>query len=59
MINLLKIKQINEDLNSQLPEEEISRNINWKLKKPVGRVPYTFLIKFTNFYINNLILEQT
>ena len=30
---LLKIKQINEDLNSQLPEEEISRNINWKLKR--------------------------
>ena len=30
---LAKIKVINEDLNSQLPEEEVSRNVNWKLKK--------------------------
>ena len=27
-----EIQQINGDLNAQLPEEEISRNINWKLK---------------------------
>ena len=30
---LLKIKNINTDLNSILPEEEISRNVNWKIKK--------------------------
>jgi DNA repair exonuclease SbcCD ATPase subunit len=32
-IVLAKIKVINEDLNSQLPEEEVSRNVHWKLKK--------------------------
>ena len=30
---LAKIQVINSDLNSQLPEEEVSRNVNWKLKK--------------------------
>ena len=30
---LLKIKDINEELNNQLPVEEISRNVFWKLKK--------------------------
>ena len=30
---LLKIKKINEDLNSMIPEEDVSRNVNWKLKK--------------------------
>ena len=30
---LAKIKNINEDLNTTLPEDEISRNVNWKLKK--------------------------
>jgi len=30
---LAKIKVINADLNSQLPEEEVSRNVHWKLKK--------------------------
>ena len=30
---LAKIQVINADLNSQLPEEEVSRNVNWKLKK--------------------------
>ena len=30
---LLKIKDINKDLNDNLPEEEVYRNINWKLKK--------------------------
>ena len=29
----LKIKDINEELNNQLPVEEISRNVFWKLKK--------------------------
>ena len=29
---LLKIKSINEDINLRLPEDEISRNVNWKLK---------------------------
>ena len=31
--SLLKIKDINRDLNDELPEEEIQRNINWKVKK--------------------------
>ena len=30
---LLKIKDINEELNNQLPVEEISRNVFWKLKR--------------------------
>jgi DNA repair exonuclease SbcCD ATPase subunit len=30
---LLKIKNINESLNQDLPEEEVYRNVNWKLKK--------------------------
>ena len=30
---LLKIKNINETLNANLPEEEVYRNLNWKLKK--------------------------
>ena len=30
---LLKIKNINESLNQNLPEEEVYRNVNWKLKK--------------------------
>jgi len=30
---LLKIKDVNEELNNQLPVEEISRNVFWKLKK--------------------------
>ncbi|MBC8428558.1 hypothetical protein H8D04_01605 [bacterium] len=30
---LLKIKDINDDLNGQLPTEEISRNVFWKLKR--------------------------
>jgi DNA repair exonuclease SbcCD ATPase subunit len=30
---LLKIKEINEELNNQLPVEEISRNVFWKLKR--------------------------
>jgi len=30
---LLEIKGINDDLNNQLPDEDVSRNINWKLKK--------------------------
>jgi len=29
---LLKIKNINESLNQQIPEEEVYRNVNWKLK---------------------------
>jgi len=29
---LLKIKNINESLNQDLPEEEVYRNVNWKLK---------------------------
>ena len=29
---LLKIKNINESLNQVLPEEEVYRNVNWKLK---------------------------
>ena len=29
---LLKIKNINESLNQNLPEEEVYRNVNWKLK---------------------------
>ncbi len=30
---LLKIKEINDDLNRNLPAEEISRNVFWKIKK--------------------------
>ena len=30
---LIKIKNINEALNQNLPEEEVYRNVNWKLKK--------------------------
>ncbi len=30
---LLKIKNINESLNQNLPEEEVYRNVNWKLKQ--------------------------
>jgi len=30
---LLKIKELNDDLNGDLPAEEISRNVFWKLKK--------------------------
>ena len=30
---LLKIKNINESLNQNLPEEEVYRNVNWKLKR--------------------------
>jgi len=30
---LLKIKNINETLNANLPEEEVYRNLSWKLKK--------------------------
>ena len=30
---LLKIKNINESLNQDLPEEEVYRNVNWKLKQ--------------------------
>jgi len=30
---LLKIKNINESLNQDLPEEEVYRNVNWKLKR--------------------------
>ena len=30
---LLKIKELNDDLNSNLPAEEISRNVFWKIKK--------------------------
>ena len=30
---MLKIKNINEDLNTILPEEEVYRNLNWKLKR--------------------------
>ena len=30
---LLKIKNINDELNRYMPEEDISRNINWKIKK--------------------------
>ena len=30
---LLKIKEINDDLNGNLPAEEISRNVFWKIKK--------------------------
>ena len=30
---LVRIKNINDNLNSQLPEEEVSRNVNWNLKK--------------------------
>lgn len=30
---LLKIKDINDDLNGQLPAEEISRNVFWQLKR--------------------------
>ena len=30
---LLKIKNINESLNQIIPEEEVYRNVNWKLKK--------------------------
>ena len=29
---MLKIKNINESLNQSIPEEEIYRNVNWKLK---------------------------
>ena len=29
---LLKIKNINESLNQDLPEEEVYRNVHWKLK---------------------------
>jgi len=29
---LLKIKKINDELNSILPEEEVSRNVSWRLK---------------------------
>jgi DNA repair exonuclease SbcCD ATPase subunit len=29
---LIKIKNINESLNQDLPEEEVYRNVNWKLK---------------------------
>jgi len=29
---LIKIKNINESLNAELPEEEVYRNVNWKLK---------------------------
>ena len=30
---LLKIKELNDDLNANLPAEEISRNVFWKIKK--------------------------
>ena len=30
---LVKIKEINENLNGAIPEEEVSRNVIWKLKK--------------------------
>ena len=30
---LLKIKDINDELNRNLPAEEISRNVFWKIKK--------------------------
>ena len=30
---LLKIKELNDDLNGNLPAEEISRNVFWKLKR--------------------------
>ena len=30
---LVKIKNINEDLNTILPEEEVYRNLSWKLKR--------------------------
>ena len=30
---LLKIKNINETLNANLPEQEVDRNLNWKLNK--------------------------
>ena len=30
---LIKIKNINESLNQVIPEEEVYRNVNWKLKK--------------------------
>ena len=30
---LVKIKNINEDLNTTLPEEEVYRNLSWKLKR--------------------------
>ena len=30
---LLKIKELNDDLNRDLPAEEISRNVFWKIKK--------------------------
>ena len=30
---LVKIKNINESLNQNLPEEEVYRNVNWKIKK--------------------------
>tara|TARA_B100001094_G_scaffold328401_1_gene388741 strand:- start:569 stop:3724 length:3156 start_codon:yes stop_codon:yes gene_type:complete len=30
---LIKIKNINESLNQDLPEEEVYRNVNWTLKK--------------------------
>ena len=29
---MLKIKNINESLNGSMPEEEIYRNVHWKLK---------------------------
>jgi len=29
----LKIKEINDELNQILPEEDVQRNINWKIKK--------------------------
>ena len=29
---LIKIKNVNESLNQDLPEEEVYRNVNWKLK---------------------------
>ncbi len=37
---LIKIKNINESLNQDLPEEEVYRNVNWKLKT----------LKFSNMF---------
>ncbi len=52
-----KIKDINTDLNAELPEEEVFRNVNWKIKKFEFNNMFSYgegnVIDFTN--LNGII----
>jgi len=55
--SLLKIQDINTDLNAELPEEEVFRNIDWKIKKFEFNNMFSYgegnVIDFTN--LNGII----